>query len=264
MISAQTIIDFSVTPRRDKQILIMIQGSTSYYDVLQSAFGYNGYHKQKYGFSTLFEDRFGRPNYWGTFLWGITPEDTKLVENLLTELKTAVFIEQLLEQTFALDYHFTNSGRSTVGELLFQAKYKQNLSALNELINYYKKYIKAYPTYCNVDYIVAVPPSPKKKDLNLPTEIVKKLSETLNIPDMSGFLYKTKTTNMKDLSGDQKSEHIRGVFDVRPNHPFKGKRLLIIDDICHSGATLNELGNVLRSAGAKVYGLTATKTFRDT
>ncbi|MCU0466368.1 MAG: hypothetical protein MUF38_17590, partial [Anaerolineae bacterium] len=115
------------------------------------------------------------------------------------------------------------------------------------------------------DYIVSVPSSPNKEKYDVPVNISQQLSTILNMKNGAQYVFKTKDTQMKNMqTGKQKADHIRDAFSILPNNPFQNKSVIIIDDIYDSGATLNELGNVLRSAGAKVYGLTATKTFRDT
>ena len=44
--------------------------------------------------------------------------------------------------------------------------------------------------------------------------------------------------------------NVLGVFDPAPGAEIAGKRILLVDDICTTGATLAECGRVLRDAGA--------------
>lgn len=69
---------------------------------------------------------------------------------------------------------------------------------------------------------------------------------------------------MKDFETErEKFENIRGAFEVVRNAPLQGRRIILVDDIYESGATLHELASELRRAGAEVLGLVATKTMRD-
>jgi competence protein ComFC len=61
----------------------------------------------------------------------------------------------------------------------------------------------------------------------------------------------------------EKVDNIKDAFSVQVNI-VKDKTVLIIDDIYHSGLSMNELARTLFNAGAReVLGLAATKTFRD-
>ena len=57
----------------------------------------------------------------------------------------------------------------------------------------------------------------------------------------------------------QKRANVAGAFAVRQN--VRGTRVLVVDDLYDSGATLEEITRVLRAAGAaSVCVLTLTKT----
>jgi predicted amidophosphoribosyltransferase len=59
---------------------------------------------------------------------------------------------------------------------------------------------------------------------------------------------------------EQKRRNVAGAFAVHAPR-VKGQRILLIDDIYDSGATIDECACVLKAAGAeKVYALTLTKT----
>jgi predicted amidophosphoribosyltransferase len=75
-------------------------------------------------------------------------------------------------------------------------------------------------------------------------------------------LRKTRTTHpQKDMTTlEQKRRNVAGAFAVDAPS-VSGRRILLVDDIYDSGATINEGARVLKNAGArKVYALTLTKT----
>ncbi len=56
----------------------------------------------------------------------------------------------------------------------------------------------------------------------------------------------------KDLARwDEKKENVRGAFFVRRAEFVRGRRVLLIDDVYDSGATLEECHRVLMEAGAR-------------
>ncbi len=77
---------------------------------------------------------------------------------------------------------------------------------------------------------------------------------------LSDFLKRTKvTTAQAQLKTGQKRYHnISGVFAVTT--PVRGKKIILIDDVATTGATLKEAARVLKRAGAKsVYALVMAK-----
>ena len=52
-------------------------------------------------------------------------------------------------------------------------------------------------------------------------------------------------------TGNERKKNVRGAFSVDNEQKIKGKRILLIDDVYTTGATLNECAKVLIEAGAK-------------
>jgi predicted amidophosphoribosyltransferase len=53
---------------------------------------------------------------------------------------------------------------------------------------------------------------------------------------------------------------MRGAFSLNPDKPIEDKRILLIDDVYTSGATVNECSRALRRGGAReVYVLTLAR-----
>ncbi|HLY54479.1 MAG TPA: phosphoribosyltransferase family protein, partial [Stellaceae bacterium] len=48
----------------------------------------------------------------------------------------------------------------------------------------------------------------------------------------------------------QRAENVRGAFALRPGAEVKGTRVVLVDDVMTSGATVEECARVLRRAGA--------------
>lgn len=65
-------------------------------------------------------------------------------------------------------------------------------------------------------------------------------------------LQRTRWTRPQiELSREERLRNVKGAFAVRDSISFKGKNLLLIDDVYTTGATVNECARVLKKAGAK-------------
>lgn len=117
----------------------------------------------------------------------------------------------------------------------------------------------------DIDLIVPIPISPKKKKergYNQTELIAKELRFLLNVPYANVMTKVKDTKEQKTLGRAERAENLTGAFGISEKAPdIKGKRLLVIDDVCTTGSTLTEAANVLRSGGAgKVYAVSFAKT----
>ena len=68
---------------------------------------------------------------------------------------------------------------------------------------------------------------------------------------MENLLVRTKATKPQyGLSGQQRRENLHQVFELAEKKSLQGRRILLVDDIMTTGATLLECGQVLKKAGA--------------
>lgn len=105
--------------------------------------------------------------------------------------------------------------------------------------------------------IVPIPLHPIKlrtRGFNQAEELAKVVSSELKLPIDAGILARTRFTRpqAKIKSWEKRKENISGVFTVTKPEAVVGKRILLIDDITTSGATLGEAACALKAAGAKI------------
>jgi len=164
---------------------------------------------------------------------------------------------------FALDFHSSYTGadwnRSGIGDLTYRLKYQSDSSALPALVEYTLKLFAAHPEMAQFDLILPVPAS-TQRDFNPVHEFCKALSGAANKP-MQTCITKTRHTRpqkeMKTLP--QKRDNVAGAFAI--NGDITGKRVLLVDDLFDSGATLEEITRLLlQHRAARVNALTLTRT----
>jgi ComF family protein len=64
-----------------------------------------------------------------------------------------------------------------------------------------------------------------------------------------------------ELSGEERVQNVRGAFRLTRPADVEGKRVLLVDDVFTTGATMNECAAVLKRAGARsVVALTLART----
>ena len=104
--------------------------------------------------------------------------------------------------------------------------------------------------------VVPVPLHPKKqrsRGFNQAEEIGRVLARNLDLSMSDDALVRTRHTRpqAKLESWEERSENISKAFSVLNTESVSGKRVLLIDDITTSGATLGEAARALRAGGAK-------------
>ena len=87
------------------------------------------------------------------------------------------------------------------------------------------------------------------------------LSQCLSLPIISENLWRKKYRKQQaKLSAKKRLDNIKGAFAIREKNIFFGKKILLVDDVVTTGASLNEAAKVVRLAGAStVWGITIAK-----
>ncbi|MFC1576656.1 LptF/LptG family permease [Candidatus Omnitrophota bacterium] len=116
-----------------------------------------------------------------------------------------------------------------------------------------------------VDLIVPVPLSPAKKrerTYNHAEVLAHSLSKNLSLPLDAGSLKKVRWTKSQSaLDKEARSKNVRDSFRAVKNDSFRGKNVLLIDDVYTTGSTINECARVLIEAGAgSVFSLTLARS----
>lgn len=95
--------------------------------------------------------------------------------------------------------------------------------------------------------------------------LAKIVGERCEIP-VEGTLKKARHTGPQSELEEESARraNARGAYVLMPEQNLTGKRVVLVDDVVTSGATMSECAGLLRMAGAeKVYGLTLAQARRD-
>ena len=104
------------------------------------------------------------------------------------------------------------------------------------------------------DIIIAVPISKKRlkeRGYNQSEIIAKKLSMFVEIKYQEDILVKTKNNlRQSELTLHERKENVKDAYSIKNIEKIKNKKIILIDDIYTTGATLNECAKVLKQHGA--------------
>jgi ComF family protein len=117
------------------------------------------------------------------------------------------------------------------------------------------------------DLVVPVPlhrQRHQERGYNQADLIAKPLAKMLGLPYKPVLLNRTKPRpNKQILTLEERWDSVRGAFATRPGTQVDNLRVLLVDDVMTTGATLDACALALRSAGAKlVIGLTVARAAR--
>lgn len=142
----------------------------------------------------------------------------------------------------ALKYHITS----------FKADYIANLL-----------YMKL-PQKVDFDAVVYPPRSDKNKrkyDFDQAEMLSKALAGKLGIPCIKAIKRSKSRKEQKLLSAEQRFKNVKGAFEVDAAELSGMKRVILLDDVMTTGATLNECTRLLKRAGiAKIFAITVART----
>ena len=145
-----------------------------------------------------------------------------------------------------------------VKKLIQRFKYQPFIKKLAEtltlLIITHLRLLDNKPNFFNF-ILIPIPLNEKRlrwRGFNQAEEISKELSKFLKIPLIKNCLKRTKNIPAQvDLSEEERKENVKGVFFCQNKKEVFGKKILLVDDVYTTGATMDECAKELLEAGAK-------------
>lgn len=151
---------------------------------------------------------------------------------------------------------FTKQGMSQ--KLLHQLKYKNNPEVGVELGCIYGNLLKKHDFAGHWDMVVPVPLHPlkqRRRGYNQSEQFAKGLAEVLEIPMYDGLIRAHFTETQTQKSRMERIMNVSEVFFANNRIELKDKKILLVDDVMTTGATLTSCANVLLASDAVVVDL---------
>jgi len=173
--------------------------------------------------------------------------------------KKIAFLDDLY---FALDYR-----EPRVSFLIKKFKYFPFLKELGEELSFFLfehfQMLERKPDFS--DFLVVPIPLEKERKkwrgFNQSEILAFEISKFFGLKMENDLLERTKKTlPQAELKREEREENMKDAFSVKKN--FKGEKILLVDDVFTSGATLREAARVLKKKGAKkVIGIVLAREF---
>jgi len=126
-------------------------------------------------------------------------------------------------------------------------EFKEGRNKNSYLLNYIKTIVKQYyPMFTSAQSIVPIPPRKNSsREFHSPNKIGKTLEEECKGDFKDALCFNKKTKQQKDLSFDKKFKNVKGAISLETS--ISSDKVLIVDDVFTSGATVMEAAKVLKS-----------------
>jgi competence protein ComFC len=145
--------------------------------------------------------------------------------------------------------------QGVVRDCILRFKYNREMYFGPHLVDWLLGAAQRWIDWREIDGIVPVPLHPRKqrrREFNQAEYLAAGLSKVVNVPVLKRNLRRVKDTpTQTKLDAESRMKNLRDAFAVRDAAAFKGKRLVILDDVFTTGATMDSCAKTLRKAGAK-------------
>jgi adenine/guanine phosphoribosyltransferase-like PRPP-binding protein len=205
----------------------------------------------------LFSNKFG---YSRTIK---TQNEFDEIANWIDANRDVVFVRSLLSICIACCEHQTENGRSKIGELEYRAKWQSDGNAVRQLKTVLADTFRRLLSDAKIDSVAAIPSSTPGTQ-SLPCKLAEALSGEFGLENITDRLsWKGKKGTVKDKEAAEKWPILEAV-GLNVDGDLKGRKILVVDDMYQSGATVHFVASKLQEAGAaEVHCLAVSKSRGD-
>ncbi|MGN0636367.1 MAG: ComF family protein [Acutalibacteraceae bacterium] len=162
---------------------------------------------------------------------------------------------------FAAPFYYEGAVRESIHRLKFHHE-TDNGEVLGAEMGAFAK--EVFPEV-HIDFVTHVPMTAREyreRGFNQSELLAKSAAQTLRLPHKAVLEKIYETERQRTLSQRRRSGNVLGVFALTDETQVRGKRILLCDDLCTTGATLSECAKMLMIYGAReVLCLTAAVGF---
>jgi predicted amidophosphoribosyltransferase len=150
--------------------------------------------------------------------------------------------------------------RSEMGELVYQLKYKHDKSAVDKIVGL----LDRIGNIESFDFMIPIPPTKKNRPIKPVELIAVALGKRRKVAVITTDLINDGNEELKGITDPvARDELLEAALRLdAPPDKYKGKKVLLVDDLYRSGSTLRIATKLFYSQGkaAQVSVLTMTKT----
>ena len=164
--------------------------------------------------------------------------------------KNNVYISEIM-------YLFKYEGK--IREMIIDYKFNEKSYIYITFVKILLKSKKMLENIKNYDTMIPVPISGKrykKRGYNQSYLLAKEICKYANLNLESNCLYKIKNNvEQSSLNGLERQENIKGAYELRNMQILNNKKILLLDDVYTTGATVNECARILSKANPSKIGV---------
>ena len=141
-----------------------------------------------------------------------------------------------------------------VAEAMQTFKYSHSIWMADDLAFFLLACVEVHYEVGDFDGLVPVPlhaTRRRARGFNQAEVLAQRLGRLLDKPVLRGVLRRIRhTPSQTNLTARQRTSNVKDAFSTRKNHRLQGQKLLLLDDIMTTGATVNECALMLKRGGA--------------
>ena len=141
------------------------------------------------------------------------------------------------------------SKKGMVHRMLYELKYNDNTSVGVKMGELFGKKLKKSKRFSSFDYIIPVPLHPKKerkRGYNQAMKLAEGINQSFQAKLSKGHLIRNRANSTQTKKNRwQRWENVASIFEVRKPEVLENKKVLLIDDVITTGATIEACAQAL-------------------